>query len=99
MAMWVMAVVGGGAVPMFFTRRKPDHVARADFFHWDRLHRCTHPQPGRNDQCLTERMGMPCGAGAWLERDAGAKNARRCRRIEQRIDADYAGEIIRRSFA
>ena len=37
---------------------------------------------------------MPCGTGARLESDAGAKNACRICRLEQRIDADGAGEIL-----
>jgi hypothetical protein len=77
---------------MFLARRKPDHVARPDFFLGTAP--ALYPSETRcNDQCLTQRMGMPRGAGAWFERHACAKNARWCRCLEQRIDADSAGEI------
>ena len=54
---------------------------------------------GCDDQGLTERMGVPCRARARLEGDARATNARRSGRLEQRVNADCAGEIIRRPLA
>ena len=85
------------AVPMFFVRRKPDHVARPDFL--DRSAFALRPaQTGRDDQRLTEWMGMPCRAGAGLEGDAGAPSTCRVGRLEQRVDADGAGEIVRRAL-
>jgi hypothetical protein len=44
-------------------------------------------------------MGMPRGAGARLERDVRATNTRRCGCLEQRVDANRAGEIVGGSFA
>jgi hypothetical protein len=66
---------------MFFVRWKPDHVARPDFL--DRTAFALSPsQTGGDDQRLTEWMCMPGGAGAWLERDGRATNARWVRRLE-----------------
>jgi len=69
------------AVPMFFVSREPDHVARPDF-----LNRSTFAlrpsQTGRDDQGLTEWMRMPRSARTRLERDVGATNACRVRRLE-----------------
>ena len=66
----------GGAVPVLFTGRKPDHIARPDFLNG--------PAPTlrptatcRNDQRLTERVRMPCGAGTRLEGDTGSNSTRR----------------------
>ena len=64
---------------------------------WDRP-RAAPTATGCNDQRLTQRMRMPA-CGTRLEGDARTKKARRCRRLEQRIDADRASEIIRRSLA
>ena len=50
------------AVPMLFTRHKPDHIARPDFL--DRAAPTLNPpKAGREDQRLTEWMCMPGGAG------------------------------------
>jgi len=69
------------AVPMFFVRRKPDHVARPDFL--DRSAFALRPsQTGCDDQGLTEWMRMPGSARTRLERDAGATNACRVGRLE-----------------
>jgi hypothetical protein len=64
---------GRCAMPMFLTRRKPDHVARPDFLY--RAAPTLHPsETGRDDQHLTEWMRMPGGPGTRFERDAGASN-------------------------
>ena len=98
MAIWVMAVVGGGAVPVLLARREPDHVARPDLL--DRAApRAAPAAAGRHDQGLAQRVGVPCGAGAGLEGDAGAGGARRIGRLEQRVDAHRAGEPVGRTLA
>src|SRR5207249_2389248 len=53
----------------------------------------------RNDQGLTEWVSMPRGPGTWLECDACAGHARWFGCLEQRVDSDRAGEILRRPFA
>ncbi len=74
---------GGGsrAMPMLLARRKPDDVARTDF-----LNRATFAlrasATGSDDQCLSERMRMPGGAGARLERDGGRCGAARFIRLK-----------------
>ena len=55
-------------------------------------------EPGGDDQGLAERMGVPGGARARLERDAGATRAP-VRAPEQRVDADRAGELVGRALA
>src|SRR5207244_8125181 len=86
------------AVPMFFVRRKPDHIARPDFL--DRSAFALRPPEARRyDQRLTYRMRMPGGASTRFERDARAANTRRVGRLEQRINAHRTGTPIHRSFA
>ena len=85
-------------VPMLFARRKPNDVARPDFL--DGTAPMLRPtEPGRDNQCLTEGMGMPCGAGAGLERDARAANARGLSGLEERVDTNRSGEVFRRPLA
>jgi hypothetical protein len=70
-----------GAVPVLFTRRKPNDITWPDFL--DRAAPTLNPaNAGRDDQRLTERMCMPGGAGTRLERDARATNTCRFRRFE-----------------
>jgi hypothetical protein len=87
-----------GAVPVLLTRRAPDHVARPNPL--DRAAPALHQAAAiYHDQVLPQRMRVPCGPGARLERDAGRNRARRTGRLEQGIDAHSAGEILRRPFA
>jgi hypothetical protein len=81
---------------MFLVRRKPDHIARADFL--DRTSLTLRPTKTRhNDQRLTEWMRMPGGASTPLERHACATHT--CRfRFEQRINEHGPGEPIRWPF-
>ena len=65
-----------GAVPVLLAGRKPDDVAGPDFL--DRAALALRPAAaGGDDQGLAERMGVPGGAGAGLEGDAGAADAGR----------------------
>src|SRR5579864_7908058 len=55
-----------GSMPVLLAGRKPDHITRADFFH--------RPAPSlraaaarRDDERLSKRMRVPCGARAGLE--------------------------------
>src|SRR5271157_3894342 len=58
----------GRTVPVLFAGRKPDDVARADFFGRSAL--ALHPaEAGRHNKRLAERMGMPHRPGTGLERD------------------------------
>jgi hypothetical protein len=43
-------------------------------------------------------MRVPCSPRAGLERDAGAERTRRMVCLEQRVNADSAGEVLGRSF-
>ena len=61
-------------MPMLFTRRELNHIARTDFF--NRAAFALHPAAAENhNERLTKRMRVPCGARARLERDAGADRA------------------------
>ena len=48
-------------------------------------------------QGLTERVGVPCGAGTRLEAHERAADARRRRRLDDRVLPDGAGERLRRA--
>src|SRR5579871_837926 len=88
---------GGGAVPVFLARSKPDHIAGANLF--DRAAGALSPAAtGGDDQSLAERMGMPCRASTRFEGYAGAGDECGIRRLKQRIDPHRAGEPFGRSF-
>src|SRR4029077_17158209 len=87
----------GRAMPMLLTGRKPDHIARPNFL--DRTALTLRPaEAGRDHQRLTEGMRMPGRARTRLERDACATNTRWFGWLEQRINANCAGEPIGWSF-
>src|SRR5260221_9732696 len=66
----------GCAVPVLLAGGKPDNVAGAD--HLDRSPVALDPAAaGSNDQGLTERMRVPGGSCARLERDQSAARPRR----------------------
>jgi hypothetical protein len=86
-----------GAMPMLLLRRAPDHITRSYFHFWTTF--ALYPAtPRRDNQGLTERMGMPRRPGAGLERDTRATRARRIGCFEQGIDTHIAGEILGMSF-
>jgi hypothetical protein len=51
-----------------------------------------------DNQRLTQRMDMPCGPSAGLERDTGTGCARRSVCLKQRVNAHRAGKPVGRSF-
>src|SRR3954471_7150620 len=64
----------GGPVPVLLARREPDHVAGPDLL--DRPAPAPHPAAaGRDDERLAQRVGVPRGPGAGLERDGGPGDA------------------------
>src|SRR5437016_10077114 len=86
---------GQCAMPMLFARRAPDHVAGPD--DPDRAAPALHEAAARrDDERLTERMRVPITARAWLERYVGAARACRSGRLEERVNAHRAGEILGR---
>jgi hypothetical protein len=81
--------------PVLLAPGKPDDVGGVDSL--DRATPDLRPPPaGCDDQSLTEGMGMPCRARTGCERDAGAANTRPIGRLEQRVNADRASEIVGR---
>src|SRR5712675_1004175 len=79
------------AVPVFLAGWKPDDIAGTDFF--DRSTLALRPaKAGRDDEGLTERMGVPHGAGAGLEGDVATADACGVADLKHRVDADRAGE-------
>src|SRR5207237_4656948 len=85
-------------VLMFFFRLKPDHIAWPDFL-YRAAPALNPPKAGHDDQRLTKWMCMPGGAGTRLERDARATNTCRFGGLEQRVNTNCAGKILRRTFA
>src|SRR5712672_3669739 len=70
----------------------PDDIAGTDFF--DRSALALRPaKAGRDDEGLTERMGVPRGAGAGLEGDVTTADACRVAHLKHWVHADRAGEI------
>src|SRR6266566_3705926 len=87
-----------GAVPMFLPRREPDHVTRPHFL--DRPPPALDPAAAcRHDQGLAQRVAVPCGASAGLERDTGPDHPCWIGCLEQGVNAYRAGKILGRSFA
>src|SRR2546428_9072596 len=78
---------------MFLARRAPDHVAGADFF--DRgSPALNQAAASRDDEGLPQRVRVPRRPGAGLEGDTDAERPRRVGCLEQRVDADRAGEVL-----
>src|ERR1700722_18089831 len=88
---------GCGAVPMLLAWREHHDVAGANLLDCSALALRAAAARG-NDKNLAERVRMPGGARPRLERDRVAGRSRRRARWKQRVDADDAGEIFRRSF-
>src|SRR5947208_13892563 len=81
------------AVPMLLVRRKPDHIARPDFF--DRSAPTLRPsEAGRDDQRLTKWMCMPRSACTRLERDVCTTHTCRLRSFKQRINPHCPGKPV-----
>ena len=97
MAMWVMAVVGAAPCQCFSPGANHDDVAGPDFLDRAAL-ALRRAAAGGDDQRLPQRMGVPGGARAGLEGDAAPRPAPD-RGPEQRVDADRAGEPVRRPLA
>jgi hypothetical protein len=74
-------------VPVALKGGDPDDIAGADGL--DGLARELHPAAAvGDDEGLAERVGVPSGAGAGLEGDAGAESAGGGGRVEEGV---YAG--------
>ncbi|MNE18562.1 hypothetical protein D3C80_1116050 [compost metagenome] len=84
-------------MPVLVARRAPDHVT------------CTNLDNGftfalgpaaarRDDKGLPQRMGVPGGAGARFEGDAGDRDASGFRREVERVDTNGAGKPFLRAF-
>src|SRR6476469_5106608 len=81
------------AVPMLQARRKPHHIAGADFL--DRSALALHPsETGGDDQRLAERMRVPGRPGSGFEGDLAAAYPPRVWSLEERIHSDRTGEPV-----
>src|ERR1700728_1200972 len=89
---------GGGSVPMLLTWGEPDDVAGSDLL--DGAARALgSTAAGGDDQCLTQRMRMPGGAGTGFEGDGSAHNTGRFRRSQSKDSTQTAwplGIVLRR---
>ena len=95
MAMCVIAVVGRGAMPVLLAWREPDDVA-GRISSIGPPQRCAQAAAGGDDEHLAQRVGVPGRARAGLERHARAAQRGRCRRLEKRVHADRARELLGR---
>ena len=98
MAMCVMAVVGAAPCQCFSPGGNQITSPGPNFF--DRAAPALYASAAsRYDQCLPQRMGVPCCPGARLERDDCAGNTRGIASLEWRVNAHRAGKPVGRSFA
>ncbi len=85
-------------MPVLFVGREPDDVAGVNFFY--RAAFVLGPAAaGGDDEGLAERVGVPRSACAGLERDVCASDECWIGSLEERIDADSAGEPVCGAFA
>src|SRR5207302_8047872 len=95
--MWVIAVVGGRAMPVFFAWREPHHITRPNLL--DRATQPLHTAASRDDdQGLSKRMRVPRGPSPRFERDGSTCDTSRRWRLKQGIDAYRPGEVFGGSF-
>src|SRR3954462_7330774 len=85
-------------MPVLFTWRKPHDVTGPDLFYRS-APALRASETGSDDQRLPERMGVPRGARAGLERHGRAGRTRGRRSLKQRIDTDGAGEPFTRAIS
>src|SRR5213593_4940332 len=76
---------------MFLSGRARDHIPDVDLFDGT-FPTLDDAATGHYNERLTERMGVPCRVGPWLERDARPLNAPRGSCLEQGLNAHLAGE-------
>jgi hypothetical protein len=81
-------------MPVLLAGRYPNGVARFDLA--DRSAPCLNAPNARNHmKGLSERMGMPCRAGAGIETDTHCPDAGGLRRLDDRVLPDGACKPIR----
>jgi len=98
MAMWAMAEVGLAPCQCFSPGGIHTVSPGADLV--DRAAPGLHAAgPTRHVEGLAKRMGVPGGAGAGLEGDQCGADARRRRRLDDRILPHGSGEVIGRHAA
>src|SRR6516162_2676534 len=79
------------AVPVLLARRKPDDIAGADFFDGSTL-TLRPAKPGRNDECLAKRMGVPHGPSTRFEGDLATTKALWVSHLKKGVHSHCAGE-------
>jgi hypothetical protein len=84
-------------MPVLLAWRKPYDIAGPNLLDRPTPALCA-TDAGSHDQRLTERVRVPCCAGAGLKRNARAGSAGRNGRVEQRIDANCSCEPLGGSF-
>jgi hypothetical protein len=83
---------------MLLARRKPDHITGTNLF--SRATPALHKTAAsRHDEGLAQGVGVPGGASAGLEGDAGGEYAGRSVCLDQGVYAYGAGEIFGGAFA
>lgn len=80
-------------VPVLFPGRALDHVTGPDLLSRSSL-ALDEPAARGHDQSLAQRMNVPRRPRARLEGDARPEAARRCGRLEERVDAYPAREVL-----
>jgi hypothetical protein len=90
------AGVGRGPVPVFLAGRDPDSVSRADLSDGSAPGLDT-ADPGEDMQGLSQGVGVPSCASAWLEADTCGADSGWSRGVDDRVVPDRACKGIRGS--
>src|SRR4051794_19312869 len=80
-------------MPMLVVRRAPKNIAGVELQLWSAFN-LSPTHAFRDDERLTQRMGMPCSTGTRFKVNEGPAHPRRRLALELTRDSGLAGEIL-----